>query len=436
MLKKALLIITIPILIMTSLLVEPFSVSANTSMPAPFIGVNVTIIGVDVEYRYTSLASVTYTEDTNAVALFCDTMQTNGCRVYRPTTNYNPNNPTFTDFDVSVTIPQQSINYSSTYTYIYEYEFILDNYYVGYITLSFNNTSQTFYINGTSFKYSSVSNNFTFSITDYELNLLDNDKQYWIYPIESFTNILTLFNAGFEQVGINSYNNYLYPIFNEDNTKQISNTQVTVAQKKCILVMYTNRSIYNATTFNNFFTYNTNFTISDFKYVQRSTSGWIINVTFENTSSSTQNLNLRSVNSNGKFTVIYNNIYYNSYPVSTDFAIQFGLNNAILDNLEKIANGTTSSNNSSSSLNDANSEFDSTVSDYQQLETGFNDNLDNSMDDIVIEDVNNLGSTFLSSARWVSSQFNTLTNNTPFGSLLSFSMLIGLALLIIGKVYK
>ena len=49
---------------------------------------------------------------------------------------------------------------------------------------------------------------------------------------------------------------------------------------------------------------------------------------------------------------------------------------------------------------------------------------------------NQLGSKFLASAQWVRQQFDSLTSNTPFGTVLSFSLILGIALLIIGKAIK
>lgn len=47
-----------------------------------------------------------------------------------------------------------------------------------------------------------------------------------------------------------------------------------------------------------------------------------------------------------------------------------------------------------------------------------------------------MGTKFLQSANWVRVQFTRLTDNNPFGSVLSFSLVVGIALLVLGKIYK
>lgn len=446
--KKALITFAITLNLILASVLMPFShkvYAASVSGNAPIIGVNVTLFEYD---RVVTRWSTEFDFDVETVGAGGTTSDlinwrctsydssTGGCRAYQNVTTDGIVMP------IQIDGEQTYINNSTAeVTWIWQYEFVFDGNYAGYVVFNTSigsATGLTYYVNGSSLIVTEKATNprTSFTISDYNLRKLD-PGQTWLYPVESFTNILTLFNAGFEQVGIDSSNNYLYPIFQEDSTKQISNTSVTTTQKKCVLVMYTSRSVYNATTFNNFFTYNSNFTISDFKYVQRSTSGWIINVTFENTSSSTQTLNLRSANSTGKFTVIYNTIYYDSYPVSTDFALQFGLTNDLLSTLNVIANGTSGSNSTVSNFNQTEQTMNNTIDDYNEIENSFTDDFEENITAINPSDhgLSLMGSKFLNSANWVKTQFDRITTGTPFGSILGFSLVLGLGLLIIGRVF-
>ena len=125
----------------------------------------------------------------------------------------------------------------------------------------------------------------------------------------------------------------------------------------------------------------------------------------------------------------------NQQYVSTDFALNWNLTNKLLSDLNIVAQGTTQSNQSASSESAVNQQF---ASDSQQL-MDFEDTMSNNMDTQLQQintsfDVGNtFGSKFLTSAEWVRNQFNTITNNTPFGTFISFSLLIGLSLLLVGK---
>ena len=430
------------ILLTLSIIFTPnraFSVSANQSLSAPFLGVNINVIDRSTYQRVTSYSfnnlSLSGTDNSEAVSLRCYNQSNGICTEWKAYDNgWLPgadDSELILNFNGSI-----SSQYTTQNTYLYQYEFVLDNYYIGTVDITIGGTiNLQMFVNGTSFTTVTVEQFNSVTVNNYDLSVLDSNKNMWVYPVESFLNIMTLFNNGFEQVGIDQYNNYLFPIFNENSNKQISNTQVTTSQKKCVLVMYTSRSVYNATTFNNYFTYNSNFTISEFKYVQRSTSGWIINVTFENTSSSNQTLNLRSIYSSGKFTVIYNTIYYDSYPVSTEFALQFGLNNDMLNNLDIIANGTQSSNQSSSDLADESDDFSQSAGDVYNLEDGFGNDFNTTVNNIdtTQHNLTSFGTGFSNAALWVRNQFETITTNTIYGDVLGFTLIFGMALMIIGK---
>lgn len=120
-----------------------------------------------------------------------------------------------------------------------------------------------------------------------------------------------------------------------------------------------------------------------------------------------------------------------------DFALRYGLNNPVLINLQTIAQGTQQSNTAASDLEDSADDIVQNSNTMFTFENQQNTNMNNALQSINTNfDIGTIGSSFLTSAAWVKTQFDNLTNTTPFGSVLSFSLLLGLALLIIGKVYK
>lgn len=95
----------------------------------------------------------------------------------------------------------------------------------------------------------------------------------------------------------------------------------------------------------------------------------------------------------------------------------FGLHSSQVDDLNN-------------NISDIQSASDQTSTIEQQINSDFNNNLDNidTTSDLITD--NNL----LNSASWVRARFNELTVNNPFGDVLTFSMLLGLALLLIGRI--
>lgn len=106
--------------------------------------------------------------------------------------------------------------------------------------------------------------------------------------------------------------------------------------------------------------------------------------------------------------------------------------NQSLDKMNELLEvGNSQSQQSSNYLNSSNLELSNTINNYDNLEQGhLNDFSQNSAK---IDTNFNFGDKFIKSARWVAIQFNNMTDNTPFGSLLQFSLLIGISLLIISK---
>ena len=124
--------------------------------------------------------------------------------------------------------------------------------------------------------------------------------------------------------------------------------------------------------------------------------------------------------------------------ISTSFAEVWGLQSSLMENIEIIANGSNSTNQSSSELETQKGTFDTTSNSLYNSENAFNTDMNTKLQSINtnFDPSSAFGSKFLQSANWVRTQFGNLTNSTPFGTVLSFSMLLGLSLLIVGKVFK
>lgn len=107
-------------------------------------------------------------------------------------------------------------------------------------------------------------------------------------------------------------------------------------------------------------------------------------------------------------------------------------NHLLLRNL--ISQGNQSTSNTVNNLSDQNLALDSSISSYDNLEASYNDQMDLALNDIDLSPgiINQTG--FLNAATWVGAQFNRLVLNTPFELALTFSMVLGLGLVIVGKM--
>lgn len=128
--------------------------------------------------------------------------------------------------------------------------------------------------------------------------------------------------------------------------------------------------------------------------------------------------------------------YSTSKYISTEFALQFGLSNSLLDNVQIIANGTTQSNSAVSDLEQEASEYSEIADDVIGVEEGLTSNFETEVNKIDLNTgLNVFGGNFMTSATWVRTQFDRLTENTPYGSLVVYGLTLGFALLMLGKVF-
>ncbi len=128
-----------------------------------------------------------------------------------------------------------------------------------------------------------------------------------------------------------------------------------------------------------------------------------------------------------KFT-LHNFLFIISEPKSNELLVKAP------DTDKLISDGNSNSQSATSNNNQSNQLLDNTVNQMESLENGFKNDLNSNLNNINSNDFNISGITQLSNAsNFVKVQFDNLTKNNPFGTILGFSLFLGLSLLIIGK---
>lgn len=280
------------------------------------------------------------------------------------------------------------------------------------------------------------------------------DELSYSFPIESYTAILNFKSRGFSLVDVLGLNSSFYPIFTVpswSNFIQINKADFDSSKKYCFVFGF-NKLIKKYSEVENYLS----------MYFNDSDNLGYYSVTLLNTT-------LSSSNSNWSFVRIVFDYFPSNYDyltlktktdlkimpiyfgflngnVSNDFALDWGLSNDYISSLYNInrnvdifVNGTESSSTSSSSLSSSNSSFKTSSDSLNTFESTSNDSLNSNLNNISTDvnfDTSSGSSYFKNSLNLVTTKFNELTTSTPFGSILGFSLVLGLALLIIGKVFK
>lgn len=399
----------------------PFSVSANASLSAPFVGYNIYYYDYDTD---TYITNESVDLDMSGFKMTCSNMlSSGGCMTYQESSN--------ADITGTISLKGSSSVHNNT---VLKIEVILDSEYVGYVNITHGGTAKNYYVNGNKIEiYTISSESQTITVNSYSLNKISEGMQ-WAFPIESYPYVYQISALNYKQVGFLDGAEYIYPIYETDSSKYIARIFVSDTDVDSEIVLgLANSTVEDIESFNQFFTYNSNYTLTSFD-TRLVISGFrIFHVKFRNNGSG-GNLNLKYNTSGVRFIPIYIG-RSDVGSVSTDFALIYGFSNDLLDAL---VYGSNSSIQSSSDLDDSTSQLSQDIISYTQIENSFNDDMNSYLQDI--DTSNNLpsamGSKFLTSANWVRVQFNRMTENTPFGSLLGFSLVLGISLLIIGKVYK
>lgn len=117
-------------------------------------------------------------------------------------------------------------------------------------------------------------------------------------------------------------------------------------------------------------------------------------------------------------------VYFGLYDECPDSILRmFGLDNDIMNPV-------------SEDMSSSSSGFDTAAGQYMTAEDSYINNMDSALQNIDISDGSDLitNNGFISAANWVRVQFTNLVIGTPFELVLMFSLVLGLALIFIGKV--
>lgn len=428
----------------------PFSLSANGSLSAPFVGFNINVIDMETSQSYRLYG--TMKEKSNGKHTWtCSSYTSSGaCRMWRNETIDGATYQNITDieFNNSYLAP---FNVSSRV--LYQIEIVLDNNYIGYFDINYqidnSNYSNTIYINGNSTTYNInpiQGSTQPINISISNINLTLNNDNDWYFPIESYSFIKSCFDHNLELNGINENNSYIYPIFKLYQGDVIANLTTYGGNNVVELAFYCNGNINTINTYNNYFKVNSinnnmSWTIDKFEVYSPGTytvgQARYLLVKVRYIVSGTDNAELVFIGNRASgfyFMPIYSG---SGQYLSTDFALNYGYSNDLLDNINIIANGNNQSNQSSSQADTTNQQANTVFTQEEQLVNNAENQLASDLQTLDIQNQNNNlfgNSKFIASASWVKTQFDTLTNNNAFGYLITFSLVIGLSLVIIGKL--
>lgn len=437
--------------------IAPFSINADYLGTAPYVGFNIWVEDYDNEYNM-SLNSGTGTLTVNGSnsSLVLGQFTSNGKTYW--STGQAPSGTTGMNINGTITLNQSSSSIQVVRRVIHV-DIILDNNYVGYIKCRVrdsNNSSNVLFnqelaINGNSTSFQFVDSNTSLTNTTYiisfdeQLLIENNSNERWNFPIESFNAIYPLLYNNYKISSINQYNSYIYPIFNISSGSILYTNGGVPKGDYLDLIFAISPSSITVNNFTQFFDirYSSNNTF-DIEFIRYITPD--IKADVSNPDSNFRFVHYR-LNNNNNATVTYSiyasrDIYFmpiynqwGSYSknITTDFALQFGLSNSLLDNINIIANGNQGSNNSVNDNDNNNQLLDDTNSEYEAIEQQFNENMNDSLDDINMQSDLLSNQDFLNSASFVKTQFNRLLNNTILGSLIIFFLLLGLASIFIGR---
>lgn len=120
----------------------------------------------------------------------------------------------------------------------------------------------------------------------------------------------------------------------------------------------------------------------------------------------------------------------------SDLSLLFGLKKYDLADIHNdIVSGNSASQSVKDSINSKNTDLSNNISSVNTFENQQGQNFTNDMQSINFESSDLVeNSSFLSSAKFVRDQYEHLTNDTPFYSLIVFSLSLGIGLTVIGRL--
>lgn len=105
---------------------------------------------------------------------------------------------------------------------------------------------------------------------------------------------------------------------------------------------------------------------------------------------------------------------------------------AIDNQTQTIIDGTDASSSVADDADSINSDLKDKIDEFDELEQSYINDFNDNLADIDVSGFN-WDSSFLTSAAWVTTQFNELVMETPFENLITFSLIIGICLFLIGR---
>lgn len=418
------------ILLIASVLM-PFNIFAESvSGNGPIIGVNVSITDIDHEV-YNNTGTITLS--TNMTRWQCDQVLNGACALYISKSSSGGTND---DITGSINLPAIVSD-----NYIYTYDFVFDDDYVGSITFtnSFGATTvKTYYVNGSHLTLSSNSRSSSFSISSYSLARKNNDTLIWQFPIESFNFCGQMLDLNQNRLsGFDGSQYYTFPIFDLQMGDQIFKWRLG-AGARLIMIFYADAIINNATSIANYLTFSDpniqmNFldTIQFSHYTLNNRRGRMCKYEIINNGSSQSDFTITAAQSFTMMPVYCNQD--NNLSVSTDFALTFGLSNSLLDNIQIIANGTAGSQQAESDLDSGTDSMQQSIDDIVNIENSYTNDFNSSLENIDFSDPIQSNQGILPAANFVISVFNGLILNNPLSLLIIIVCVLTIGKRVIGK---
>lgn len=456
--KVCKIFLSLMIVVTCLLFYRPFSINAaGGSLTAPFIGYNYSITQYvfDREYEY-DLNYSSSTSGTGSFQITSGSVTLSGPVQYGNYELYSSANPGggLNNIKGTMTLPNTTVSADLTDTshldqyYIIEYEILLDNVYQGVVNITINGSTNDRYVNSnvirgsfrsstTSFNPNSSGSNIVLTVNSYTL-VYAGDNVQLNFPFEAFSFVFEFLYNNVPLYHISTVYDYEFPMFTANSGDKLFTLYMGATDITMIIMInrLANTNLFNYLVPND----STGLSVVSYELLNSDIitnpstdySFRLAKYTLRNTGTSRSVVFSSGIN-NLKIMPIYCNISTRSN-ISTDFAIRFGLKNDYLNNIEIMAQGTSESNQSISDLDSTQSQLDSTINSVDSYEQQFTADFNNSLNNVPTTIT--WASEFLTSANWVKTQFNNLTDNNVFGSVLTFSLILGISTLIIGKVFK
>lgn len=260
----------------------------------------------------------------------------------------------------------------------------------------------------------------------------------WNIDMESFGAVSYLLLEGYEPVEFVEYNYIKYPVFKINNGETILQfvSNPNNSYNQCIYSFIVSRGFSTSSLRNSLVLDDGEMTGNHtYQYFYADGKAWTgVNVDFGNfTKSSAPNKIVWQGRDDLYFIPIYFGYTSGQYlDVSTEFALKYQLSNRLIYDIEKISNGTSESSSSASSLENSNDQMADDMNDLATIESGYNQQFNNSLNDIDFTNPiqNNAG--ILPAANFVITAFNGLVNN-PLSILIIIICILTIGKKVIGK---